>query len=68
MVARIEHLLASGTPARRVLGIAFTNKAAGELKERVAALLGRQAAELTMTTFHSLCAAILRCVCGVGVS
>ena len=59
VAARIAHLLSEGEPASRVLGIAFTNKAAGELRGRVEGLLGHWARGLTMTTFHALCAMLL---------
>lgn len=43
-----------------ILAITFTNKAAGELKERLAAMLGEQAQGITAATFHSACVRILR--------
>ncbi len=48
-------------PAWRILAITFTNKAAGELKERLSLMLGsEQAKEAQASTFHSFCAQILR--------
>ena len=48
-------------PARRVLALTFTNKAARELRERLMGVLGPAAADaMTMGTFHSLCLAMLR--------
>ena len=44
----------------RILAITFTNKAAGELKERLAAMLGEQAEDIWACTFHSACVRILR--------
>ena len=43
-----------------ILAITFTNKAAGELKERIAAKLGEQATYIKTGTFHSICSKILR--------
>lgn len=43
-----------------ILAITFTNKAAGELKERIAARLGEQALDIAAGTFHSICGKILR--------
>ncbi|MEM9491772.1 MAG: UvrD-helicase domain-containing protein, partial [Myxococcota bacterium] len=59
---RIAHLLGGGIPARAIAALTFTNKAAEEMRERVAKLLGsrKQAAQLTMGTFHSLGLSILR--------
>ena len=44
----------------RIIAITFTNKAAGELKDRLEAMLGPQAADLWASTFHSACVRILR--------
>ncbi len=58
---RIAHLLKQGIRSSSVLALTFTNKAAGEMKERIAALVGGQAAShLWMGTFHSVFARILR--------
>ena len=43
-----------------ILAITFTNKAANEMKERVANLVGEQAKDIWMGTFHSICVRILR--------
>lgn len=43
-----------------ILAITFTNKAAGELKERLSAMLGEEANNITAATFHSACVRILR--------
>ena len=42
------------------MAITFTNKAAAEMKERVDALVGRRAAAMWVSTFHSMCVRILR--------
>ena len=47
-------------PAWRILAITFTNKAAGELKERLTRMLGAEGDEVVAGTFHSFCARILR--------
>jgi DNA helicase-2/ATP-dependent DNA helicase PcrA len=55
---RIAHLLRSGHPADSVLAITFTNKAAGEMKERTEKLCGLRSPWIS--TFHSFSARILR--------
>ena len=58
---RIAWLIVTGrAEARSILGVTFTNKAAGEMRSRVMALLGNSAAGIQLTTFHSLCARLLR--------
>jgi len=47
-------------PAWRILAITFTNKAAGELKERLCRMLGAEGDEVAAGTFHSFCARLLR--------
>ncbi|MCG0289890.1 DNA helicase PcrA [Streptomyces sp. PSAA01] len=58
---RIAYLLgARGTHPGQILAITFTNKAAGEMKERVEELVGPRANAMWVSTFHSACVRILR--------
>lgn len=56
---RIVHLISQGINPQNILGVTFTNKAANEMKERVTKLLGGSTFP-ALSTFHSLCARILR--------
>jgi len=58
VTARVAHLIAAGVPAERIVALSFTNKAADEMRRRVAALVGPRPVE--MGTFHRFAARLLR--------
>jgi DNA helicase-2/ATP-dependent DNA helicase PcrA len=68
LTRRVAYLAAQGIPATSILAITFTNKAAGEMKQRIEKLLGRQIRDFgrldqpwpLICTFHSLCLRVLR--------
>jgi len=58
---RVAHLLATqGVKPNEILAITFTNKAAGEMKERVERTVGSVARAIWIMTFHAACGRILR--------
>jgi len=58
---RIANMIDHGIAAERILGLTFTNKAAREMRERLAAIVHREkASKVILGTFHSFCARFLR--------
>lgn len=61
LTTRIAHLISDrGVHPNEVLALTFTNKAAGEMKERLSGLVGPAAKEIWASTFHSACLRILK--------
>lgn len=60
LTQRIAYLISQGTHPMHLLAITFTNKAAKEMRDRVAALVGPVANQMWVSTFHSACVRILR--------
>jgi ATP-dependent DNA helicase Rep len=57
---KIARLIQSGLEAKRIAAITFTNKAASEMRERAKTLIGRDAKEVMVCTFHALGVRMLR--------
>lgn len=57
---RVAALLERGVAPWQILAVTFTNKAAGEMKERLEGMVGEEASKLWVMTFHALCVRVLR--------
>src|SRR5207244_7841815 len=60
LIARIEHLIATGIDPHRICAVTFTNRAAEEIAGRLKQTLGDKAEAITRGTIHALCLALLR--------
>ncbi|MBQ6199378.1 MAG: UvrD-helicase domain-containing protein [Bacteroidales bacterium] len=61
LTSRIAYLIENGVPPERILALTFTKKAAGEMKDRIALMVGaRKARSIWMGTFHSIFIRFLR--------
>jgi DNA helicase II / ATP-dependent DNA helicase PcrA len=60
LAARVINLVQSGVNIKHILCLTFTNKAADEMKHRIAKQIGQQSDGIWISTFHRLCVAILR--------
>ena len=61
VTCRIAHMLERKIPAAEILAVTFTNKAASEMRDRIAGMVSKHSAEqMTVCTFHSLCVRLLR--------
>src|SRR5574344_1953395 len=61
LTSRIAYLIQNGAKAREILAVTFTNKAAKEMRARLAKILGEDIVKyMWVGTFHSICGRILR--------
>ncbi|MBR2352240.1 MAG: UvrD-helicase domain-containing protein [Alistipes sp.] len=60
LTSRIAYMVAQGVPPHSILALTFTNKAAREMRERIATMVGPESRYICMGTFHSVFSRILR--------
>ena len=60
VVARTQYMILDGVKPSNILLFTFTNKAAKEIKERIAKAVGPKASDITIGTYHSFCCRLLR--------
>lgn len=60
LTQRVAYMIENGIRSNNILAITFTNKATNEMRERLNKILNEKIKGLTISTFHSLCARILR--------
>ena len=60
LTVRAQHMIIKGIDPSQILLTTFTNKAAGEIKERIINVIGDEAKKITVGTFHCICNRILR--------
>ena len=60
LTRRAQYMIMQGIDPASILKTTFTNKAAGEIKERIIKVIGDEAKKITVGTFHRICNRILR--------